>query len=161
MSGLDIPPFARALARLEEELARHLAAPEDEQLRDGLVQRFAFTYEQAHRMLRRVLAATSPDPEAVDAMTFQELIRTGHEAGLRSGAHEVALPSSRRAAPSPTGLVRGSWPAWRTFREMRARTSHTYHAETAEAVVARLPVFIEEAQALRQALAERTREASS
>jgi hypothetical protein len=29
------------------------------------------------------------------------------EPGLRSGAHEVALPSSRRAAPSPTGR----WPA--------------------------------------------------
>jgi nucleotidyltransferase substrate binding protein (TIGR01987 family) len=139
MSGLDVAPFARALARLEEGLARHLAAPEDEQLRDGLVLRFTFSYEQAHRMLRRVLAATSPDPEAVDAMTFQELIRTGNEAGL----------------------VRGSWPAWRTFREMRARTRHTYHAETADAVVARLPVFIDEAQALRQALAERTREEST
>lgn len=55
MVELSITSLERALARLEEGLARHLTTPNDEQLRDGLVQRFEFTYEQAHRLLRRFL----------------------------------------------------------------------------------------------------------
>ena len=45
-------------------------------------------------------------------------------------------------------FLRGDWPAWRTFRQMRARTSHTYNATTAEQVVAAIPGFLQEAEHL-------------
>ena len=59
-----------AVARLREGLERHRREPNDEQLRDGLIQRFEFTYELSHRMLRRYLRmiAASPDTLRPDAV---------------------------------------------------------------------------------------------
>lgn len=51
-------------------------------------------------------------------------------------------------AAAATGLLRGTWPEWRRFREMRARTSHTYDADAATLVVAAIPAFLEEAEHL-------------
>ena len=52
-TALDISPLVNAVARLREGLERHRREPQDEQLRDGLIQRFEFTYELSHRMLWR------------------------------------------------------------------------------------------------------------
>ena len=49
-TALDISPLVNAVARLREGLERHRREPQDEQLRDGLIQRFEFTYELSHRM---------------------------------------------------------------------------------------------------------------
>jgi len=130
---LDPTPLRNAVQRLREGLARHRAEPADEQLRDGLIQRFEFAYELSHRMLRRRLAEDAASPDAVAATAFAELIRAGNEAGL----------------------VRGAWPAWRRFREMRARTSHTCDAGTAAEVAAAIPEFLAEAEHLLAALERR------
>jgi hypothetical protein len=50
---LDITPFANAVGRLREGLERHQREPSDEQLRDGLIQRFESTHEFCHRTLKR------------------------------------------------------------------------------------------------------------
>jgi hypothetical protein len=42
---LDIAPLINAIDPLREGLARHHSEPVDDQLRDGLIQRFEFTYE--------------------------------------------------------------------------------------------------------------------
>lgn len=130
---LDLTSFENAVQRLREGLARHHREPLDEQLRDGLIQRFEFTYELAHKILRRYLQETSPSPEEVPRMSFAELIRTGNE----------------------RGLLRGDWPAWRHFRDVRTRTTHTYDADTAAAVVAEIPRFLEEAEYLYSELHKR------
>src|SRR5579884_4079202 len=78
-------------------------------------------------------ADEAASPDTVAAMAFAELIRAGNEAGL----------------------VRGAWPAWRRFREMRARTSHTYDAGTAAEVAAAIPEFLAEAEHLLAALERR------
>ena len=98
----------------------------DEQVRDGLIQRFEFTYELSHRMLRRYLKETTASPEDVERMPFADLIRTA----------------------AAQGLLRSGWPEWRRFREMRARTSHTYDADAAGLMVAAIPAFLEEAEHL-------------
>ena len=51
---LDIGPFVNAVARLREGRDRHRREPNDEQLCDGLIQRFEYAYELSHRMLRRI-----------------------------------------------------------------------------------------------------------
>ena len=104
--ALDTTSLANAVRRLREGLVRHQTEPGDEQLRDGLIQRFEFTYELSHRTLRRYLVEVAASPDAVAAMPFADLIRVGNA----------------------QGLLRGDWPVWRRFREMRSRTSHTYDA---------------------------------
>ncbi len=131
---LDITPLVNAIDRLREGLARHHNEPLDEQLRDGLIQRFEFTYELCHRLLRRFIRQGAASPEEVDRMAFQDLIRTA----------------------SQQGLLLGDWPAWHRYRDLRARTSHAYHAETAQQVAAAIPDFLAEAEYLRDQLRERT-----
>jgi nucleotidyltransferase substrate binding protein (TIGR01987 family) len=123
---LDTSALANAVRRLREGLARHEREPMDEQIRDGLIQRFEFTYELSHGFLRRYLRETAASPDDVQRMAFADLIRAGNA----------------------QGLVRGDWPAWRRFREMRARTSHIYNATTAAEVVAAIPAFLDEAEHL-------------
>ena len=130
---LDIGSFVRVVAQLTEGLDRHHKEPNDEQLRDGLIQRFEFTYELSHRMLRRYLRMVAASPDTFDRMPSQDLIRTGNE----------------------QGLLRGDWPVWRRYRDLRARTSHTYAAAVAELVVACIPDFLADALHLRDQLQRR------
>src|SRR5690348_10507526 len=122
----DPTPLANATARLREGLTRHQSEPNDEQLRDGLIQRFEFTYELSHRTLRRYLAETAASPEEITRLPFADLIR----------------------AAKAQGLIQGGWPDWRRFREMRTRTSHTYDQSAAAAVVAGIPTFLDEVERL-------------
>ena len=124
--ALDFTSLVKAVDRLTEGLERHHRDTADAQIRDGLIQRFEFTYDLAHKMLRRVLEAGAANPEAIDRMTFPELIRTAHE----------------------QGLVASEWSAWRTWREMRNITSHTYDEAKALQVAQAIPAFLDEARAL-------------
>ena len=124
--ALDFTPLANAVTRLDEGLARYRADEEDSQIRDGLIQRFEFTYDLSHKMLRRALEAGAANPEEVDRMTFPTLIRTGNE----------------------QGLVGADWAAWRTWREMCNITSHTYDEGKARQIAAAIPAFLAEAQDL-------------
>src|SRR5437660_12721914 len=110
---LDITSFGNAVRRLREGLARYERDPTDEQIRDGLIQRFEFTYEISHKMLRRYLKETAASPDEIERMSFADLVRGGNA----------------------QGLLRSDWPLWRRFREMRSRTSHTYDAAVAPQVV--------------------------
>jgi hypothetical protein len=101
--ALDITPLVNAIDRLREGLARHRSEPADDQLRDGLTQRFEFTYELCHRMLRRFIRRTAASPDAVDPMSFQDLIRTANQQGLLLGdwvcGTGIATPARKRATP--------------------------------------------------------------
>jgi hypothetical protein len=48
--ALDLTAFGNAVQRLRDGLARHHREPDDEQLRDGLIQRVEFAYELAIRL---------------------------------------------------------------------------------------------------------------
>jgi nucleotidyltransferase substrate binding protein (TIGR01987 family) len=123
---LDITSLSNAVRRLREGLARYEREPADEQLRDGLIQRFEFTYELSHKTLRRYLKEIAASPDEIEQLAFADVIRTGNV----------------------QGLLRSDWPAWRRFREMRARTSHTYDAKVAGQVASTIPAFLEEAEYL-------------
>lgn len=94
------------------------------------IQRFEFTYEISHKMLKRYLEFVSPTPEQYDDMAFPDLIRSGNE----------------------QGLLLGDWPVWHKYREMRSKTIHTYDEDTALIVVEGIPRFLEEARYLRDRL---------
>lgn len=130
---LDFTPLRNAIARLDEGLKRYLADPADIQIRDGLIQRFEFTYDLSHKSLRRAIETASANPEAIDHFTFPELIRTGCE----------------------QGLLAGDWGNWKRYREKRNTTSHTYDEQKALEVVGVIPEFLEEAKALQQRLRTR------
>jgi nucleotidyltransferase substrate binding protein (TIGR01987 family) len=130
---LDIGSLEKAVDRLREGFDRYQRDITDTQIRDGLIQRFEFTYELSHKMLKRYLEATAASPDQYDTMPFPDLIRSANE----------------------QGLLLGDWPRWRAYREMRAKTSHTYDEDVAVAVVAGIPDFLREAVHLRDQLRAR------
>jgi len=88
---LDLTSLSNAVNRLGEGLVRYQSDTKDAQIRDGLIQRFEFTYEISHKMLKRHLEAVSPKPEQFDGMPFADLIRTGNEQGLLLGDEPLSL----------------------------------------------------------------------
>ncbi len=68
---LDTTSLGNAVRRLREGLARYEREPTDEQVRDGLIQRFEFTYEIGHKMLRRYLKEVTPSPGEIDECPLQ------------------------------------------------------------------------------------------
>jgi nucleotidyltransferase substrate binding protein (TIGR01987 family) len=124
--SLDVNPLARAILRLDEGWQRYQRDISDAQIRDGLIQRFEFTYEISHKMLKRYLEYVSPTPTQYDSMSFADLIRSGNE----------------------QGLLLGTWPEWKRYRDMRAKTSHTYNEDVALDVVAGIESFLAEARYL-------------
>ncbi len=120
---LDIQPLTKAIRSLKAGLAEYARNSSNDVVRDGCIQRFEFTYEVSHKMLRRFLEATSADPDGVAALSFPDLIRTGAE----------------------RGLLRDGWPRWKDFRKARSLTSHTYDEVKAREVFSAIPGFLDEA----------------
>jgi nucleotidyltransferase substrate binding protein (TIGR01987 family) len=133
---LDLTSLAKAIQRLSEGLARYQADTSDTQIRDGLIQRFEFTYEISHKMLKRFLESVSANRGEFDAMSFADLIRTGNE----------------------QGLLLGTWSDWKRYREMRSSTSHAYDEEVALGVVEGIPSFLAESEFLLKQLEGRRAE---
>ena len=123
-SEIDLLPLRKAIQRLSEGLFLLANEPQNTLLRDGVIQRFEFTYELSHKMLRRFLEAASPNPEEISALSFQDLIRVGND----------------------QGLLLSPWTRWRTYRQARTNTSHTYDEAKAMQVMEVVPAFLSEAQ---------------
>ena len=64
----DLSPFVNAVTRLEEGLDRYQRDTEDLQIRDALIQRFKFTYEIAHKMLKRTFELLHCCPEELEPL---------------------------------------------------------------------------------------------
>jgi nucleotidyltransferase substrate binding protein (TIGR01987 family) len=131
--ALDLVSFDNAIARLREGIALYEASPGQTIIRDGLIQRFEFTYELSHKMLKRALEAGTASPGQYDQMAFADLIRSGNE----------------------QGLLLGDWPRWKRYRELRAKSSHSYDEAVALEVVQGIAAFLAEAAFLRDQLRAR------
>jgi nucleotidyltransferase substrate binding protein (TIGR01987 family) len=128
---IDISSLRRALATLDEALVAHANAPDDKFIRDACIQRFEYSYELAHKMLRRYLVAA--EPAGVHEMSFPNLIRLGYE----------------------RGLLAQSWDVWIKFREARNATSHAYDEAKANSVVEKTPEFATAARYLAEQIEAR------
>ncbi len=130
---INITPLIDAIKQLEEGLRRCEADRSDTLARDGTIQRFEYTYELAHKMMKRYLEATEANPDTLDKMTFPDIVRLASERGL---------------------VMRG-WDAWSDYRTARGTTSHTYDEKKAAQVFSAIPQFLEDAQFLRDEILKR------
>ena len=96
-------------------------------LRDGVIQRFAYTFELSWKTLKRYLEIYGL--EKVDNFTNKELFRVGYEMGLLDDAA-----------------------AWMGYLKRRNLTSHVYEDEIAKKVYAAVEDFLRDAEFLLQKL---------
>lgn len=128
---LDFSALKKALGSLHKALERSRNEPDDEEVRDAVIQRFEYSYELCWKMLKRRLEQEVANPSGVDALSFKELIREGAERGY------VASPKH-----------------WFTYRELRNITSHTYDEDKARSVYQSAGEFYDDAISLFKALSK-------
>jgi nucleotidyltransferase substrate binding protein (TIGR01987 family) len=130
--NLDLSALEKAVASLKRAVVRSSPVPGDTELRDAVIQRFEYTYELCWKMLKRRIELDSPNPAAVDAMSFRELLREGAERGLITDVEK-----------------------WIIYRDQRNITAHTYDERKALSVFQTAVVFVEDAADLLSILKNR------
>jgi nucleotidyltransferase substrate binding protein (TIGR01987 family) len=135
---LDLSSIEKATELLRSALQIHDAnslpedAPEKMLLRDGVIQRFEFTFELGWKMLKRYLEQYGL--ERVDALNNRDFFRVGHEQGM------LADPAR-----------------WFHYLQMRNQTSHCYDDAKAQEVFLAARDFLSDVVALLERLRERAR----
>ena len=117
MALLDLSALEKAAASLRRGIDRSLAAPEDEELRDAVIQRFEYTMDLSWKLIQRYLRLAGV-PES-EFRTKRDLFREAAKMDLVS---------------DPVG--------WFAYHEARNSTSHIYHAEVAQAVYSKALEFM-------------------
>lgn len=130
---LDFSSLTKALASLREAVHEYKRQPDNTFVRDATIQRFEYSYELTHKMLKRYLETTESSTEEIDQLSFAHLIRTGAE----------------------KGLLKNSWDVWSVYRHARNLTSHTYDEKKAIEVCAIVPDFLNDAEYLLEQLSKR------
>ena len=123
---LDLTSCIKVIETLEKALCAYEVSTCNDFIRDACIQRFEYSYELCHKMLRRYLEMTEPSPTVTNDLSFPSLIRLGCE----------------------RGLLRAEWMVWKSFRDARNITSHTYDQDKAEEVQKIIPGFLGEAKYL-------------
>ena len=126
---LILTSLENAVASLQDALNEY-AKEKDAYVRDAVIQRFEYTYDLSHKLLKRHLEATAANPDEIDTLSFQDLIRLGSE----------------------RQLLRSGWEKWSLYRKLRGTTSHTYDEAKAQEALKKIPEFYEEAHFLLQQL---------
>ncbi len=122
---IDFTSFESALVSLKRAVDRAAGVPDDEEVRDAVIQRFEYSYELAWKMIKRQLEAEAAVPSDIDALSFRSLMREAAEKGMIA-----------------------SFEPWLVFREQRNITSHVYNQEKAKSVFETAKDFLPAAQGL-------------
>lgn len=126
--ALNLESLQTALTSLQEALALCEAQPSSTPLaltlRDGVIQRFEYTYEVAWKIIQRWLME-NVNPEAVAQMSRKDLYRMAAQKGL------IADPQ-----------------CWFDFHSARNLSTHTYDPESAKLAYSSIPGFVNEIAAL-------------
>ena len=130
--ALDLSSLNKAINNMERAVNRSQRTPDDEELRDAVIQRFEYTYELCWKMLKRQLEEESPHPSAVDALSFRDLLREGAEKGMIRCVED-----------------------WFIYREQRNITAHTYDENKAISVYNTALNFLPDARDLLNELEKR------
>ena len=119
---LIIEPLEKALTTLKEAWNEYEKDEANTFVRDSVIQRFEYTFELSHKILRRFLSETEASRGEVFEMFFNDIIRLGCKRGLLLNDLEV----------------------WNKYRRLRNLTSYNYDEFNAEDIIVIIPVFIEE-----------------
>ena len=130
---LDLSSIVQAVSSLDEAVTEYHKNKSNKFVRDATIQRFEYTYELSHKMLKRYLEMTEPSADEIEQMSFSNLIRTGSE----------------------RGLMLSGWDSWKIFRDARNLTSHTYNEKKASEVCDIIPQFLQNAKYLLSQLKKR------
>ena len=122
---LELGSLEKAVRNLLIAIERWKTAPEDKEVRDSVVQRFEYTYELCHKMLRRQLQEVAANPSEMASLDYKALIREAAKFRL------ITHPEN-----------------WFEYRRKRNLTSHTYNEDTAEDVASSALHFLQDAQDL-------------
>ncbi|MDR2428682.1 MAG: nucleotidyltransferase substrate binding protein [Candidatus Margulisbacteria bacterium] len=132
---LDLSSFAKAVKTLEEALSEFTKDKTNSFVRDSVIQRFEYTYELAHKMLKRFLLYSEFSGQDIAEMVFANIVRTANE----------------------KGLLLNNLEKWEEYRKIRNMTSHTYDETKAKLVIAVVPEFLQEAVFLLEQLRQRSK----
>jgi len=116
--------LAKSILTLEEALAEYNSGG-SLLMRDGVIQRFEYTFELTIRTLQRMLKEVNVSEESLIDLTYKTTIRLAYERGWLD---------------SPE--------LWFDFREARNKTSHAYSNSVAAAVFLVIPGFVSRAKDL-------------
>lgn len=133
--SLYLDSLEKALTSFKKAVDRSLAEPEDKEIRDSVIQRFEYTYELCWKMIKRRLEADAPNPQAIDQLSFRDLMREAAQHGL---------------------IIKVE--PWFEYRSQRNITSHIYDEEKAESVYATALKFVAEAARVLAELQKRNRD---
>ena len=135
---LDFGNMEKAVSALHNALQVYDGSPLAEDavekvvIRDGVIQRFEFTFELSWKMLKRYLEEYGL--EKVDTLSNRDLFRVGHEQGM------IRDPGQ-----------------WFHYLKMRNQTSHAYDDKIASEVFLAAREFLNDARNLLARLKEKTR----
>ena len=130
--SIDTTFLRRCIASLERA-TREIEALEDnddvlyEIFRAACVKEFELVLEQSGKLLRKRLAAYFASNRQADRLTFKDLFR-------HAARHDL--------------IASDAVERWLGYRDHRNDTAHDYGEDFAEATLALLPVFIDDAKSL-------------
>ena len=105
-------------------------------LRTATIKTFEYTYAISLKMIKRYIEKMSIEPDEVDNMTFNNLIREAFS----------------------KDLVQSDVPVWRDYRKMRGTTNHAYDEEKAQEIFDMTPDFLKEVRYILARLEERNKQ---
>lgn len=114
----------KTLKTLEEGLEEQARNSDNLFIRDGVIQRFEYSFELAVKTLERMLKAANASIKEQDFF-YKPMIRLAAKNGL---------------IDSPQ--------IWFDFRDARNKTSHAYDEDIAKEVFVQIPLFLKAAQDL-------------
>ena len=128
MNSLNLEPLEKAIEQLKSGLHQSHANPDNELLRDGVIQRFEYTMDLSWKMIQRYLKHIAQVEESA-IRTKKDLFREAGRLGLITNIE-----------------------AWFGYYEARNETSHTYDPQIAESVFNQSELFLPDAIILLKAL---------
>ena len=128
MSSMNLDPLEKAIEQLKSGLNQSHADPDNELLRDGVIQRFEYTMDLSWKMIQRYLKHIAQVEESA-IRTKKDLFREAGRLRLISNVE-----------------------AWFGYYEARNETSHTYDPQIAESVFEQAELFLPDAISLLEKL---------
>jgi len=132
VTSLNLEPLEKAIEQLKYGINQSKVDPDNDLLRDGVIQRFEYTMDLSWKMIQRYLKHIAQVEESA-IRTKKDLFREAGRLGLISNVE-----------------------AWFGYYEARNETSHTYDPQIAESVFEQAELFLPDAISLLEALKHAT-----